>query len=134
MIALMFRAIFFFGLAISAFASEKLDVLVNAAASFSATIQQQLEMLQSNPSTAEFAEKTIDYAEAKEAYFKALRAGVPELMKIATGKEAWPPELDTFAAAFAVAGQDQEKATDEETLVLLTLRSQLAAKMRYFSA
>src|SRR5271166_5060110 len=96
-----------------------LDVLVNAAASFSATIQQQLEMLQSDPSPAELAEKTIDYAKAKAAYFKALRAEVPELMKIATGKEARPPELETFAAAFAVAGEDQDKVADQETLVLL---------------
>jgi hypothetical protein len=29
-------------------------------------------MLQSDPSPAELVEKTIDYAEAKEAYFKAL--------------------------------------------------------------
>jgi hypothetical protein len=71
----MFRAIVFFGLAVSAFASPTLDVLVNAAASFSATIQQQLEMLQRNPSPAEVAEKTIDYAEAKEAYFKARLCG-----------------------------------------------------------
>jgi hypothetical protein len=68
-----------------------LDVLVNAAASFSATIQQQIEILQSNPLPAVLAEKTIDYAEAKTAYFKALRAEVPELMKFATGKEARPP-------------------------------------------
>jgi hypothetical protein len=61
---------------VSAFASATLDLLVNAAASFSATIQ---------PSPAELAEKTIDYAEAKEAYFKALRAEIPELMNIATG-------------------------------------------------
>jgi len=93
----MFRAIVFIGLITSAFASATLDVLVNAAASFSAPIQQQLEMLQSNPSPAEFAGKTIDYAEAKEAYFDALRVEVPELVKIATGKEARPPELDTFA-------------------------------------
>jgi len=46
----MFRAVVFFGLITPAFASATLDVLVNAAASFSATIQQQLEMLQSNPS------------------------------------------------------------------------------------
>ena len=92
---------------------------MNAAASFSATIQQQLEMLQSDPSPAELAEKTIDYAKAKAAYFKALRAEVPELMKIATGKEARPPELETFAAAFAVAGEDQDKVADQETLVLL---------------
>jgi hypothetical protein len=51
----MLRAMFFLGLATSAFASATLDVLVNAAASFSATIQQQMEMLQSNPSPAELA-------------------------------------------------------------------------------
>jgi hypothetical protein len=111
------RAIVFFGLITSAIASATLDVLVNAAASFSATIQQQLEMLRSNPSPAEFAEKTIDYAEAKTAYFKALRAEVPEMIKIAMGKEERPPELDAFAAAFAVAGEDQEKTADEDTLV-----------------
>ena len=84
-----------------------------------ATIQQQLETLQSGPLPSELAEKTIDYAEAKTAYFNALREELPELMKIATGKEARPPEVDTFAAAFAVAGEDQEKAADKETLVLL---------------
>jgi hypothetical protein len=115
----MLRAIVFFGLTTSALASATLDVLVNAAASFSATIQQQLEMLQSNPSPAKFAEKTIDYAEAKTAYFKALRAELPEMIKIAISKEARPPELDTFGAAFAVAGKDQEKTADEETAVLL---------------
>jgi hypothetical protein len=41
------------------------------------------------------------------------------LMKIATGKEERPPELDTFAAAFAVAGEDQAKVADGETFVLL---------------
>jgi hypothetical protein len=115
----MLRAMAFFGLAAAAFAGEKLDLLVNAASSFSATIQQQLEMLKSNPSPMECAEKTIDYAAAKTAYFKALRDELPEIMKIASGKEERPPELDTFAAAFAVAGEEQEKAADEETLVLL---------------
>jgi hypothetical protein len=115
----MFRVIVFFSLITSASTSATLDVLVNAAASFSATIQQQLEMLQTNPSPAELAEKTIDYAEAKAAYFEALRAEIPELMKIATGREARPPELDTFAAAFAVAGEKQELVADQETLVLL---------------
>jgi len=41
------------------------------------------------------------------------------MMKIAAGKEEQPPELDTFAAAFAVAGEDQEKVADQETLVML---------------
>jgi hypothetical protein len=49
----MLRAMFFWGLATSAFASATLDV-VNATESFSATIQQQLEMLQSDPSSAKF--------------------------------------------------------------------------------
>ena len=48
----MFRAIVSLGLITAALGSEKLDVLVNAAASFSATIQQQLKMLQSDPSPA----------------------------------------------------------------------------------
>jgi hypothetical protein len=72
----MLRAIVFFGLITAALASATLDVLVDAAASFSATIRQQLEMLQSNPSRAEIADKTIDYAVAKTAYFKALREAV----------------------------------------------------------
>ena len=41
------------------------------------------------------------------------------MMKIATGKEERPPELDTFAAAFAVAGERQKRGADEATLVLL---------------
>jgi hypothetical protein len=52
--------------------------------------------------------RTIDYAEAKTAYFKSLRAE----MKIAMGMERRPPELDTFAAAFAVAGEKQEMVAD----------------------
>jgi hypothetical protein len=56
-------------------------------------------MLRSNPSPADLAEMSIDCAEAKEAYFKALRAEVPELMKIAMGKKARPPELDTFGGS-----------------------------------
>ena len=76
-------------------------------------------MLRSNPSPAELAKKTIDYAEAKSGYFEALRAELPELIKIATGKEARRPELDTFAAAFAVAGEEQQNAADKQTIVLL---------------
>jgi hypothetical protein len=48
-----------------------------------------------------------------------LRAAAPEMMKIAVGKEERPPELDTFAAAFAVAGEDQERTADEKTTILL---------------
>jgi hypothetical protein len=66
----MFRAIVFFSLAALAFAGETLDALATAAGSFSAAIERQLEMLQSDPSPAEIAEKTIGYAEAKAAYSK----------------------------------------------------------------
>jgi hypothetical protein len=74
----MLRAVVFFGLITSAFASATLDVLVNAAASFSATIQQQLEMLQSNPSPVQLARRTVANAKARTAYFDALRAEVPD--------------------------------------------------------
>ena len=56
---------------------------------------------------------------AKTAYFKALRDAVPELVSMATGKEARPLSLDKFAAAFAVAGEDQETVADQKTAVLL---------------
>ena len=48
---------------------------------------------ESDSSPAEIAKKTIDYAESNAAYFEVLPAELPELMKIATGKEARPPEL-----------------------------------------
>jgi len=67
----------------------------------------------------EFAEKTVKYAKSKTAYFNALREAVPELMNIATGREARPLELDTMAAAFAVVGEKQETVADEETIALL---------------
>jgi|ERR1700730_7932753 hypothetical protein len=53
------RAIVFFGLITSEFASVVLDVLVNASASFSATIQQELEILQSNPSPVEVPKRRL---------------------------------------------------------------------------
>jgi len=35
------------------------------------------------------------------------------------GKEARPPELDSFATAFAVASENQEMVADQKTLLLL---------------
>jgi hypothetical protein len=107
----------FLSLIASAWANESLDVLVNAAASFSATINQQLEMVQSNPTEAEFVEKTVDYAESKAAYFKALCAELPELKNVLAGQRS--PEQDVFAAALAVAGEERQKAADDGTLMLL---------------
>ena len=72
-----------------------------------------------NPSPTDFAEKTIAYAKAKAVYFIALRAAIPELENIATGKEPRPRELDQFATNFSVAGEKQEKAADEQMLFLL---------------
>ena len=57
--------VIFFGLAEGMFASPTLDALVNAAASFSAAIGQQLVFVQNEPAPAEFSEKTIAYAKRK---------------------------------------------------------------------
>jgi hypothetical protein len=62
-------------------------------------------VVQNNPSPARLAEKTVEYAKAKTAYCQALRAAMPELINIATGRQARPPELDKFAAIFAIAGE-----------------------------
>jgi hypothetical protein len=40
-------------------------------------------------------------------------------MNIATGSEVRPPEPDTMAEVFAVAGEKQETMADEETIALL---------------
>jgi hypothetical protein len=114
----MLRAVVFLGLITSAFASATLDVLVNAAASFSATIQQQLEMLQSNPSAAELAEKTIELRRSQKSLFQGLAGGGSRIVENCH-RQARPPGLDTSAAAFAVAGEKQEMVADQETLVLL---------------
>src|SRR6516164_5164792 len=95
------------------FASPTLDALVNAAASFSAAIGQQLVFVQNEPAPAELSEKTIAYAQAKTAYITALRGAMPELINIATGKESRPAQLDKYSAAFSIAGEKQEKAADE---------------------
>src|SRR5260370_25370188 len=101
----MFRIIVCFGLIPVAVAGESLDPVVSASRGFLTAIQQQILAIQRGPSLIEFVAKTIVYADAKAAYFNALREAAPELMKIATGKEERPPELHTFAAAFAVAGE-----------------------------
>lgn len=100
-------------------ASESLNALVNALAGFAAAIVQQLAAVQNEQSPTDFSEKTITYAIAKTAYFNALRDAVPELMAIATGKEAGSPELDRFSDAFLLAGDRQEKAANDATEILL---------------
>jgi ABC-type proline/glycine betaine transport system permease subunit len=116
--ASMRRAFAFLTLATFALAGSDLDILINAAASYSVTTNQQLQMLRSNPSVAVFAQKTIDYAVAKAAYFEALRAALPILTSAPAGQEERSPEIDKFAAALAVASEEQEKTVDNQTLAL----------------
>ena len=111
--------VIFFGLAAPAFASATLDALVNAAARFSAAIGQQLVMLKNDPAPAEFTEKTVAYAEAKTAYFTALREEMPELNNIATRRKLQLLQLDNFIMAFSLASEKQQKVADEKTRVLL---------------
>jgi hypothetical protein len=51
--------------------------------------------------------------------FKALRAAVPKMTKIAVGKDERPSDLDKFPAAFLATGEKQERVADEETSILL---------------
>jgi hypothetical protein len=115
----VFRLTVFFALVTSVFAAGTLDALVDAAQGFSLAILQQIAAVQSITTPTELAEKTILYAAAKTAYYQALRAAVPELTDIATGKKPRPPEVDQFAQAFSVAGEKQEAVADEATVALL---------------
>jgi hypothetical protein len=113
------RAFTFVTFAASALAGPNLDVLMNAAASYSIAINQQLQMLHSNPPVAAFAEKTLNYAQAKRSYFEALQTALPILANASTDNEERSPEIDKFAAALAVAGEEQQKVADQETSALL---------------
>jgi len=53
-------------------------------------------MVKNDPAPAEFAEKTVAYAEAKTAYFTALREEVPELINIATRRKLQLLQLDNL--------------------------------------
>ena len=76
-------------------------------------------MVKNDPAPAEFAEKTVAYAEAKTAYFTTLREEMPELINTATRRELRPLQLDNFIATFSVAGEKQKEAEDEKTVTLL---------------
>ena len=56
----------------------------------------------------------VAYADAKISYFNALRAAMPDLFNIATGRKPRPPDVDKFRDAFHVAGEIQEIAADKE--------------------
>ena len=114
-----FWRIAFFTFATSLFAGERLTALVIAAQDFSVAIQEQLAAVQSDISATKLFEKMVSYAKAKTAYFNALRAEMPEMTDIATGRQPRPSDLDKFPTAFSVAGEKQEKAADKETSILL---------------
>jgi hypothetical protein len=116
---LFFWSIAFFAFVTSLFAGERLNALVTAAQDFSVAIQEQLTAVQSDISATQLIEKMVSYAKAKTAYFDALRAEIPEMTDIATGRQPRPSGLDKFPASFTVAGEKQEKTADEETLILL---------------
>jgi hypothetical protein len=97
----------FFGLVSVAISGATLDTLIDAAGGFAVAIHQQLTFIQGNPGPATLAEKTMEFAKAKTAYFRALRAAIPELKVMATGETARPPELDHLAEAFSLAGGKQ---------------------------
>jgi hypothetical protein len=115
----MFRALLIIGLITPGLSGVTLDDLVDAARWFSAAIRKQTEIVQNVPPLTEFAAMTIDYAQAKTAYFEVLAKMKPELTDIAAGRKARPPELDKIAKAFSLAGEELEKAADKETLKLL---------------
>jgi hypothetical protein len=114
-----FWSIAFFAFATSVFAGERLNALITTAQDFPVAIQEQLAAVQGDISATQLVEKMVSYAKAKTAYFNALRAEMPEMTDIATGRQPRPSDLDKFRAAFSAAGEKQEKAADEETLVLL---------------
>ena len=115
----MFRAVIFFSLAVSAFANPTLDQLVDAATNLSVAIQRQLASVQRDPLPADFARNTIAYAQAKTAYFTALREEMPELINIATGRQPRPLQLDKIAAVFSSTGEKQKMVAEQRTMMFL---------------
>jgi hypothetical protein len=83
----MLRLFLFLGIVTTALASVTLDALEHAAQRFSIAIDQQWTIAQSDPSPATLAESTIANADAKISYCTALRAAMPGLANIATGRE-----------------------------------------------
>ena len=110
----MLRLFLFLGIVTTTLASVTLDALDNAAQRFSIAIDQQWTIAQSDPSPATLAENTIAYASAKISYYTALRAAMPELANIATGREPRPPQGDKFRGAFEPAGPSRDRSGESD--------------------
>ena len=92
---------------------------MNAAQSFAAAIDQQITIAQSDPSPAFLAENTVPYAAAKISYFNALRAAMPELTNIETGRAARTHEVEQVSRGVPGRWEIREIAADKETAALL---------------
>jgi hypothetical protein len=68
---------------------------------------------------ADFARNTIAYAQAKTAYFTALREEMPELINIATGRQPRPLQLDKIAAVFSSTDEKQKMVAEQKTMMFL---------------
>jgi hypothetical protein len=112
---LFFRGLLLISLSVPVLCGAALTDLVKAAKTFSVAIRQQLELVESDPSPAELAEQTMDYAEAKSAYYEAFTTSIPELREVAKSKGPRPPEMIELEEAFSLAGENQRKEADQET-------------------
>jgi hypothetical protein len=113
--SLVLRATFLFGMITVAIASEKLDRLVNAAASF-----RRRSSNNSKCSKAIHHRRSLPKRQLiarRRNGFTGGRAGIDEHRD--RQRSAARPEVNKFAAAFAVADEDQEMAADEQTAALL---------------
>jgi hypothetical protein len=118
----MLRLFLFLGIVTTALASGTLDALDSAAQSFSIAIDQQWTIAQSDPSPATLAENTVAYAAAKISYYTALRAAMPELANIATGREPRPPQGDKFRDAFETGGASRDRSGESDGRFITTVR------------
>jgi hypothetical protein len=115
----MLRLFLLLGIVTTTLASVTLDALDSAAQSFSTAIDQQWRIARSDPSPATLAQNTLSYATAKISYYSALRAAMPELANIATGRKFQPPGVDKFCDTFGPAGELREIAAEKATAALL---------------
>jgi hypothetical protein len=106
----MLRAIVFIAMIAPVSASESLNARSMHRQAFQLRIAQQLASVQGEQSPDGIRRKDDFVCGSENGLFQALRTEMPEMMKIAMGMEARPPKLETFAAAFAVAGEDQEES------------------------
>ena len=114
--------VIFFGLTASAFASATLDLLVNAAARFSAAIGQQLVIVQNDPAPADFAEKDPCICRSKSRLFHSTagrdagtdkyrlgeRTSAAPARQVLLGQFSGNPDVGKARVKFERAQEDEE--------------------------